>query len=224
MKLLFLLPPSEGKNKESLFDSELLSFSFDKPSQIAQNATPKDLKCQWTRYEEGIELNSSITSQKTNQAIDRYSGVMYNAINYADMNQGGKQYFQEKFLIFSGLYGAVKITDRIANYKLPIETKGLVKYWWDSITEILNNTEADYIVDLLPWAYAKMMNKKKLNKPIVEIAFLKPDGKKISHGVKKIKWEWIHNICNNQITNFADMWGEVKQHSDNNITIEIVSE
>ncbi|MFC1798029.1 hypothetical protein ACFLY2_02630 [Patescibacteria group bacterium] len=45
MKILFLLPPSEGKNSENKYTKEELSFNFEKPLEIAQNVTGKDLKC-----------------------------------------------------------------------------------------------------------------------------------------------------------------------------------
>jgi hypothetical protein len=45
MKIFFLLPPSEGKNSENIYDFESLSFNFDKPFDIAKNVTEKDLKC-----------------------------------------------------------------------------------------------------------------------------------------------------------------------------------
>jgi hypothetical protein len=34
MKILFLLPPSEGKNPENEYKKEELSFSFEKPLDI----------------------------------------------------------------------------------------------------------------------------------------------------------------------------------------------
>jgi hypothetical protein len=39
-----------------------LSFSFEKPIHIAENATEKDLKCKDKRYVEGIELNKNLNS------------------------------------------------------------------------------------------------------------------------------------------------------------------
>jgi hypothetical protein len=45
IKILFLLPPSEGKNSDNRFDLEKLSFKFEKPQDIANNVTEKDLKC-----------------------------------------------------------------------------------------------------------------------------------------------------------------------------------
>jgi len=95
-KIIFLLPPSEGKNNVGWYESEQLSFIFEKPSEIALAATPKDLHCKDKRYEEAIELNNLVLWAQWEfcQAIERYSGVMYNAIDYTGMNNVGKQFFE----------------------------------------------------------------------------------------------------------------------------------
>jgi cytoplasmic iron level regulating protein YaaA (DUF328/UPF0246 family) len=85
MKILFLLPPSEGKTVSGIVGDEALSFSFDKPHEIASNVTEKDLKCTGNRYEEGVSLNKQLVSMsqlEVKPAIERYSGVMYNAIDH----------------------------------------------------------------------------------------------------------------------------------------------
>lgn len=107
---------------------ELLSFPFQKPLVIAQNATEKDLKCSGKRYQEALDLNATIEKSLTLPAIERYDGVMFDAINYKGLSSEGKCYFDQHFLIFSGMYGLVKPQDRIGNYKLPIETKGLYQF------------------------------------------------------------------------------------------------
>jgi cytoplasmic iron level regulating protein YaaA (DUF328/UPF0246 family) len=56
------------------------------------------------------------------------------------MSDEGKKFFNENFLIFSGMYGKVKPMDMIGNYKLPIETKTLAKYWQENITKSLNES------------------------------------------------------------------------------------
>jgi len=52
MKILFLLPPSEGKTSNGTIGSEVLSFDFKKPSEVAINVSEKDLKCIGKRFEE----------------------------------------------------------------------------------------------------------------------------------------------------------------------------
>jgi hypothetical protein len=226
MKILFLLPPSEGKTSWWNYKEEKLTFVFDKPCKIATNVTEKDLKCSWARYEEWLNLNKTLcewNQKEFLEAIERYSWVMYSAIDYIWMNSIWKEFFEENFLIFSGMYGIVKPLDIIWNYKLPLDKADNYKFWWDKIPDRIINEKPEYIVNLLPINYAKLIwlwtncfrHKKKLEKiinawiKIVNINFLKEDWKKISHGVKKIKGEWIKNICENNLTNIEQFWWEV---------------
>lgn len=205
MKIIYLLPPSEGKNTWWQLEKEKLSFVFEKPLTIASQATEKDLKCTGKRYEEGITLNTQIADSEVLPAIERYTGVMYHAIDYISMNQTEQRYFEENFLILSGMYGLVKPTDTIGNYKLPIETKWLYWFWGDKITQALNNLEADIIMNLLPGSYAKMIDWHHISAKVIYVNFLHNKNgelKKITHGVKKVKGEYIRNICSEQGKSF----------------------
>ena len=171
MKIIYLLPPSEGKNSGWQIWDEKVSFHFKKPLEIAKNATPKDLKCKDARYEEGIKLNCTVEKSDVLPAISRYTWVMYNAIDFAWMSETWKKYFSDNFLILSGLYGIVKTEDLIWNYKLPIETKWLYKFWWDSVTQKIAELKADIIIDLLPHSYKKMTTWKQLEAKIIQCEF-----------------------------------------------------
>ena len=219
MKTLYLIPPSEGKNAHPLTPSlvrrgdEEVSFYFEKPCEIAISATEKDLKCKGKRYEEGIELNKQLCdagrvrmhSYPTMQAIDRYSWVMFNAIDYASMSVSGKKFFEENFLILSGMYGVLKPLDTIWNYKLPIESKWLLDFWWTQIIEALNNAWVTKVVNLLPESYAKLIywKNKTQAKVFTELRkfeiedkiFYKPNWSRMAHWVKKVKGEWIKEVC-----------------------------
>jgi len=225
-KIFFLLPPSEGKNSENNFQNEELSFNFEKPSDITKSVTEKDLKCSWKRFEEAINFNNELLENKKDiysEAVKRYFWVMFSAIDYKNMTNNWKGFFENNFLIFSWLYWIVKPKDKIGNYKLPIWKVDLYNFWWDIIPEAITKEKPHYLVNLLPLSYAKLIwlwtncskHKKKLEKildnwtKIININFLKEDWKKISHWVKKIKWEWIKNICEKGITNYKDFWGEI---------------
>ena len=130
---------------------------------------------------------------------------MYQAIGYDSMTPAGQEFFSEHFLILSGMYGFVRPTDIIGNYKLPIETKGLSLYWKRHITHALKTLKPDCIVNLLPLSYGKMIDFKILGIPVVDINFMVQKGgktEKMAHGVKKIRGEWIRNICENGVTDY----------------------
>lgn len=235
MKILFLIPPSEGKNPENLYDLEELTYTFSKPLEIAQNANEKDLKCEWKRFAEAIELNKNIENSGTIEAISRYDWVMYSAINYPWMTEKWKDFFNNNFAIFSGMYGILKPQNKIGNYKLPIETKGLYQYFWETLPDKIVDLKPNFIVNLLPISYAKLIglstncnrHKKKLAKildsgtKVININFLKENWQKISHWVKTIKWEWIKQICENQISDYRDFGWKISENG-NIIDIDII--
>jgi len=152
------------------------------------------------------------------------------------MSENWRKFFNEYFLIFSWMYGMVKPQDIIWNYKFPITKADHYKFWWDKIPEKIIEQKPDFIVNLLPINYAKLIwlgtncsqHKKKLKKileawiKIININFLKPDWKKISHWVKKIKGEWIKNICENNIVDYKDFWGEIIDNWNGIIDVNIV--
>lgn len=114
------------------------------------------------------------------------------------------------------MYWLLKPTDFIWNYKLPIETKWLSSYWKEKITEILIKQNLDYIIDLLPDSYKKMIDYKKLSN-IIKVNFLTTKNwkiQKISHWVKVIKWKFIKQICQNK-------WIDLSKYDilENNINI-----
>ena len=224
MKILFLLAPSEWKNEWWNLKKERLSFSFEKPLDISKNVSEKDLKCKWERFEEGVILNKNILNSETTYAINRYSWVVFNAIDYSWMSDAWKDFFINNVLIVSGMYGLVKPLDVIWNYKLPIETKWLYSFWWDKILDKLNELNYDYIVNLLPNSYLKMINPKKINSKIININFLtEKDWKivKMSHWVKKYRGEFLNNICENNLIDYKNYWWEVIEN-EKNIDINIL--
>jgi predicted DNA-binding protein len=53
-----------------------------------------------------------------------------------------------------------------------------------------------------------------LNSKIIHVNFFtEKDDRivKLAHGVKKIKWEWIKNICENGIEDYNDFWWQVEE-------------
>ncbi len=212
MKIIYLLPPSEGKNPGWFYEKEILSFDFEKPNSIAKNATEKDLKCSWKRFFEATDLNKEIWKTGYFSAMDRYSWVMFKNISYFDFTPLEKKYFDDNFLIFSGYYWLLKPTDIIWDYKLPIESKWLYKFWGHKISNALYHEKADLIINLLPNSYWKLLIPDEIYTKVVDVNFLtEKDWKivKISHWVKKIKWEFIKKICKKRFDKLEDFWWEI---------------
>gem|GEM_PF-2111331 len=121
------------------------------------------------------------------------------------MYEDAQKYFSEHVLVLSGMYGILKPNDTIANYKLPIDSKGLKAWRGDKITDALieyaHGFEEVVIVDLLSGAYQKMLDRNKIREQgikYVQVNFMKSDEgvlKKYTHGVKKVKGEKLREWC-----------------------------
>lgn len=142
------------------------------------------------------------------------------------MSTLGQIYFDEHFAILSGMYGLVRPKDAIANYKLPVECAGLATYWRELLTAHLSNIE-DYthIVNLLPLSYRKMIDFSILKIPVVHVGFqekLEMHRKKLTHGIKKIRGEFIRRTCEGMIADIRGFPGTHEILSDNVHTITII--
>lgn len=127
---------------------------------------------------------------------------MYDAINYAGLSQAGKAFFDEKVLIASGLYGLLRPQDWIANYKLPIETSGLLAWRGPQVRDRLLALDVEFIINLLPKSYEKLLHLKTLapllqqtGKKLISIQFVSPSGKPLSHGSKPVRGRWLAQVC-----------------------------
>jgi cytoplasmic iron level regulating protein YaaA (DUF328/UPF0246 family) len=92
------------------------------------------------------------------------------------------------------MYGILSPQDHISNYKLPVTTT-LTHYRKETLTHHINQRESDLIVDLLPGAYQKLIDRKHIHAKRVVIERRTADGKKVSHGVKGIKGRRLHQLC-----------------------------
>ena len=215
--LLYLLPPSEWKTSWWQTQPEQLSFVFSKPTNIIEQVTQRDLKCSGKRYEEAIQMNRNIMNSLTLPAISRYSWVMFTAIWYQTMLMSTQEYFAIHTCILSGMYGVLKPQDSIWNYKLPIETRWLYTFWKEqnitnTLIDLAETSKLTYI-DLLPNSYKKMIDRKRLDEiwvkymPVNFYENNKGELKKLTHTVKKVKWNWLREICEKQISCVEQLWG-----------------
>lgn len=199
MKTIYLIPPSESKTPWWSNSRIQTSFKLILPLEIAKNATPIDLKCKDKKYQEAINLNHNIKKSPTISAIHRYIWVMYNAIDYRNMDINSQKYFDEHILIISGMYWVLRPQDLISDYKLPISTKWLKTHRWeyitDSIIKYCHKNKITHITSLLPLAHQKFINTKLLEKAKIDIYIAKfeQQNTKITHQIKKVKWNRLRD-------------------------------
>lgn len=109
------------------------------------------------------------------------------------------------------MYGIVRPKDLIGNYKLPIEVRGLYDFWSNQIAEKIIEENPDYIVNLLPKAYEKLLKIREnlgrlqeKNIKILNIIFVSQNGEKFSHNTKILRGKFLKNIAENTHKNILD--------------------
>ncbi|WP_377271794.1 peroxide stress protein YaaA [Peterkaempfera sp. SMS 1(5)a] len=173
--MLVLLPPSEGKAASGdggPLALEGLSLPALAPARervldalVALCSSGDD-----TRAAEVLGLSEGLRGEVARNAVLRqapalpagqlYTGVLYDALDLAALPPAARTAAERSLLVFSGLWGAVRITDRIPPYRCSMGVKlpplgGLGPYWRRALDRVLPEAAGDGLVlDLRSTAYA----------------------------------------------------------------------
>ena len=207
-----LIPPSEGKAKVRSLDVLFkdTNFQFAKYTQqivdllcLIEN---EDLTSVYGTTQDKAMMfhrqNQDVFNSKCVPAIERYTGVVYNNIEWGSLSLKAKNYMKKNILIFSGLFGLLTPATLIPDYKLKMNVLSLKSLWGPIISDYLKNE--DVIFDLLPQVHRKAY---KPNKNTIQIDFLVKNKGKTSaagHFGKSVKGQFIRFLASNQITKTKD--------------------
>ncbi len=206
-RVLILIPPSEGKtpsgclkplsrlNPESRIIYDRLTAYKGDLSQL-YGVKGKAL-------EAAKNVNRTILTSPALPAIERYSGVVYDGIDYPSLKSDAREFFNTHIRIVSALFGLLKADDPIPDYKLKIEKLDAAKFWKPIIAELLKE---HFIIDLLPQAHQKAVSYEQG----IAVDFIVFKNKKLTpagHQGKLIKGKFIRWLCSRQITDPKEFIG-----------------
>jgi cytoplasmic iron level regulating protein YaaA (DUF328/UPF0246 family) len=126
--MLILLPPSEGKNQPTTKVN----------INLAKLVFPKELLAIRSRL-----LTKSLATSPAAKAIDVYTGVLYQALDWNSLSTTAKARGEKSILITSALFGVLRPSDVIPNYKAKIKTSD----WKAALKPALDGLGADLIID-----------------------------------------------------------------------------
>lgn len=216
MKTLFLIPPSEGKNSEDKinknFKEVFSELSFEKLNSARKEIinylekmdfNQKNLEemtgLKGKNVEEAYETNKNLLASKVKKSIELFDGVMFKSIDYLNMENQSKKFFEENFAIFNALLGVNKPLDLIPEFKVKpegyIEKTKIHRFWKEKMDDVFE----EYVVfDLLTSNYRKMLDNSEFYK-IDFYAIKKGELKSAGHFSKKYRGQLINHICKNNI-------------------------
>jgi cytoplasmic iron level regulating protein YaaA (DUF328/UPF0246 family) len=189
-----LLAPSESK-----FDG----FTYENINQdsfIFKNLYEKRLDA----IKEYIDFSNDkdILKRETIEAIKRYNGVAFEALDFNTLNSQSQIYIKQNTIIFSNIFGPINANDFIPNYVFKQGTKipnfNIEKFYKENFTDQLDEYLKDeIIVDLRAKHYEKYYKIDK-NKNYITYKFIK-NGKVVSHYAKKYRGILLRNMAINNI-------------------------
>lgn len=107
-----------------------------------------------------VAKNAGLRSAVARPAGEVYTGVLYDALGLADLPAAARARAERSLLVFSGLWGAVRVTDRIPSYRCSMGVKlpglgALGAYWREPMAAVMPAAAGDGLVlDLRSSAYA----------------------------------------------------------------------
>ncbi|WP_405799764.1 peroxide stress protein YaaA [Streptomyces sp. NBC_01506] len=172
--MLVLLPPSEGKaasgrgaplKPESLSLPELAEARAAVLDELVELcAADEEKAAEVLGLSEGlrgeIAKNVELRTAGTRPAGDIYTGVLYDALDLATLDTAARRRAGKALLVFSGLWGAVRIGDRIPSYRCSMGVKlpgigALGAHWRRATAPVLPEVAgAGLVLDLRSSSYA----------------------------------------------------------------------
>lgn len=172
--MLVLLPPSETKRsggegaplaldalalaelrpqREAMIDA-LIALSAD------EDAAARVLKLSAKRRHE-IADNAALRTAPTMAAVDRYTGVLFDALDAGSLDTVARSWLGAHALIHSAPFGPIGALDAIPAYRLAAGTAlpgvpALRRVWADAVSDALSGRAPDFVLDLRSEAYAAL--------------------------------------------------------------------
>ena len=162
------------------------------------------------KKEADIRANQrDIVHELTMKAVERYTGVAFDYLKYNTLDSQAQQYIDENVILFSNLFGPIKASDLIPEYKLkqgePVSDIKVEKFYHEHAASLMESYLAEEeILDLRAGFYDKFY---KPQKAYTSLKFIK-EGKVVSHWAKAYRGIVLRKIAQarvNTLDNFMKL-------------------
>lgn len=154
-------------------------------------------------------------------AVFTFDGEAFRSLDAASLRDADLQFAQERLRILSGLYGLLRPFDLIRPHRLEMATrlavgkvKNLYAFWGDLVTESLNHDlareEMPLVINLASDEYAKVVQKKQLQAPWLDIQFKEEKSgqlRGVAIHAKRARGLMARFVLHERITRVVDLRG-----------------
>ena len=171
--MILLLPPSETKRDggDDSGELDLGGLSFRELSQQRRRAiaaltdvsrsvaTASDALKLGPKQGFEIERNRSIRRSPLMPAVERYTGVLYDALEVDQLSDEARRFAGKSVVVHSALFGLLGANDPIPAYRLSHDSRlpglSLRTHWRDAIARALSS-KGDFVIDLRSAGYTAL--------------------------------------------------------------------
>ncbi|MET9232429.1 peroxide stress protein YaaA [Lentzea sp. NPDC003310] len=192
--MLVLLPPSETKaigGEGAPLDLDALSFPELNPvrdklvtalADLARDV-PASLKALdiSERQVDEVHRNAQLRTSETTPALLRYTGVLYDNLDFPSLKKAEKQRAFARLAVASALFGALRGGDPVPAYRLSggsvLPSHGSLRTVWKPALEPVFQSADEFVVDLRSGAYSSLA---RIPHAVV-VRVVTSEGKVVSH-------------------------------------------
>ncbi len=228
---IILLPPSEGKSDEIhqknpswdsvRDDARYIHFSelnkkrlelIKSLQKYVKSADDKELEelfeLKGKNLDKAVNATNDLLVSPTMPAYQLYTGVVYDNTGIDTLSKKSLMNLTSKTYVISGLWGLVRLSDHLPDYKLKISSKyddiNISKYWMGDVSGLINKISKEkFVWDLLPNEHRKVWNDKgSAATHIAAVRFVEErDGKLkvVGHTAKAYKGKLVREIVTHDI-------------------------
>lgn len=172
--MLVLLPPSETKRPgggSAVLDLSSLALPQLRDQRVQVLDALEELSSDpssaaavlklGATQRDAIAANAAVRSSPTMAAIDRYTGVLFDALDAASLDAPARRWLGANVMIQTALLGPVGALDRIPSYRLAagVSLPGcppLRRVWATATTEAIAELSPGFVLDLRSEAYVAL--------------------------------------------------------------------
>jgi cytoplasmic iron level regulating protein YaaA (DUF328/UPF0246 family) len=223
---LLLLPPSEGKCPGGRLGSVSVGGraqqeAFETLSEVLLGLAESDPE----RLARLLHVRSSIAEGARDNILDlrrakirllpaaeRFTGVVWKHLDAVTLSSEQRQ----GVVIPTALFGLVRASDRIANFRLSIDTTlpgigPLARFWRDAMTErLLTLSRGRTVINMLPQQYAAALDLERVRerRSVVNVRFVTHGGgRTVGHDAKAVKGAAARHVLDGHDLNTFE-WNE----------------
>ena len=218
--MLILLPPSETKRSGGVgisIDKQAIIWAALDPARdqlisainkVLKSKTKATKTFKLTKNSEAeLEVMSTLMTSPTMPAIERYTGTLYDALNYSTLSPEAKERVRERLFIQSALFGLLPATESIPNYRFSSSThlpQVNLKEIWMSAHEAVWPRMLGSILDLRSKSYVALNPIPQRESYFVEVVD-EQSGKALNHFNKKAKGAFVRSAMEHDLQGIEDV-------------------